>query len=208
MVGYFEPDALGTTMALVEPLNAFHAKSRAEWRKWLAKHHTRGEGVWLITYKKATGKPRVEYDDSVEEALCFGWVDSKPGKLDEERSMLYFAPRKARTGWSAINKRRVEKVLAAGLMMPAGLAKVEAARRDGSWAKLDAVEALEIPEDLGMALDAYPAARGHFEAFPRAVKRGILEWILNAKKAETRAKRVAETARLAQENQRANQWRP
>jgi len=195
-------------MATVVPLNSVHPRSAAEWRKWLAKHHARDEGVWLITYKKATGKPRVDYDEAVEEALCFGWVDSKPGKLDEERSMLYFAPRKAGTGWSAINKQRVERLRAAGRMMPAGLAKVEAAKRDGSWAKLDAVEALEMQEDLGAALDAYPAARGHFEAFPRSVKRAILEWISNAKKAETRAKRVAETARLAQDNIRANQWRP
>lgn len=123
------------------------------------------------------------------------------------RGLLHFAPRKPGTSWSKHNKQRVEQLIAAGLMMPAGLAKVESARRDGSWSRLDAVEALEIPEDLEQALAAYPNAKRHFEAFPRSVKRGILGWITNAKKPETRAKRIAETAQLAEKNQRANQWR-
>lgn len=189
------------------PANATHPLSRAAWRAWLAKHHTQKEGVWLISYKKATGKPRFEYDEAVEEALCYGWVDSKPAKLDDERSMLWFAPRKSRTNWSKPNKDRVERLIAAGLMTPAGLAKVDAAKADGSWAALDGVEALEMPADLTAALRQFPNAGANFEAFPRSVKRGILEWILNAKKPETRAKRVEETARLAEENKRANQWR-
>jgi uncharacterized protein YdeI (YjbR/CyaY-like superfamily) len=143
----------------------------------------------------------------VEEALCFGWIDSKPNKLDDERSMLWFAPRKAGTGWSKINKERVERMIAAGRMAEAGLEKVEAARRDGSWFALDAVEALEIPPDLQSALAANGMALEYFDAFPRSVKRGILEWVASAKKPETRAKRVEETARLAAENKRANQWR-
>lgn len=190
------------------PPNATHPKSRAAWRQWLQRHHERDEGVWLVSYKKATGKPRVEYGDSVEEALCFGWVDSKVNKLDEERSMLWFAPRKPRTGWSAPNKERVARMLAAGLMHPAGLAKVEQAQTDGSWSSLDGVEALEVPADLRKALASYPNATAHFDAFPRSVKRGILEWILTARKPETRARRVEDTARLAQDNVRANQWRP
>lgn len=189
------------------PPNSTHPKTRAEWRTWLEQNHTRAEGVWLISYKKATGKPRFEYDEAVEEALCFGWIDSKPNKLDEERSMLWFAPRKAGTGWSKPNKERVERMLKAGQMAPAGLAKVEAAKKDGSWTALDAVEALGIPPDLAQALKASKAAQQNFEAFPRSVKRGILEWILNAKRPETRAKRVTETARLAEKNIRANQWR-
>lgn len=189
------------------PENSTHPLSRAEWRAWLAENHTRTQGIWLISYKKATGQPRVEYDEAVEEALCFGWIDSKGNKLDDERSMLWFAPRKPRTGWSRPNKERVERLIAAGLMMPPGLAKIEAARQDGSWTALDAVEALEIPPDLAAALDGYSAARGNFEAFPRSAKRGILEWIANAKTEATRAKRIEETARLAEENKRANQWR-
>lgn len=189
------------------PPNSVHPKTRAEWREWLERNHARAEGVWLISYKKGTGKPRFEYDEAVEEALCFGWIDSKPNKLDEERSMLWFAPRKPGTGWSRANKERVEKMIAAGKMAPAGLAKVEAAKRDGSWTALDAIEALEIPPDLEKALEANPKAQEYFAAFPRSAKRSILEWIANAKTPETRARRVAETARLAAKNIRANQWR-
>lgn len=189
------------------PPNSVHPATRAEWRAWLDQNHTRAEGVWLISYKKATGLPRVEYDDAVEEALCFGWIDSRANKLDDQRSMLWFAPRKPRTGWSKLNKERVERLMAAGLITAAGLAKIEAAQQDGSWAALDAVEALEVPPDLAAALAEYAAAGGHFNAFPRSVKRGILEWIASAKTDATRAKRVAETARLAEENKRANQWR-
>jgi uncharacterized protein YdeI (YjbR/CyaY-like superfamily) len=194
------------------PPNSTHPKTRAAWRAWLAKHHTRTEGVWLITYKKATAKlgkkfARVEYDEAVEEALCWGWVDSKVNKLDEERSLLWFAPRKPKTGWSKPNKERVERMIAAGLMQPAGLAKIEAAKQNGTWNSLDAIEQLEVPPDLQKALKQLKGAAANWEAFPRSVKRGILEWISIAKKAETRAKRVEETARLAGENKRANQWR-
>lgn len=190
------------------PPNAIQPKDRVEWRAWLAEHHARDEGVWLITHKKSSGKPRIDYEAAVEEALCFGWVDSKPGKLDDERTMLYFAPRKPRSGWARPNKERVARLIAAGLMQPAGLAKVEAAQRDGSWSALDAVEALEVPADLAAALDARLGARAHWEAFPRSAKRGILEWIANARTPATRAKRVDETARLAADNRRANQWQP
>lgn len=189
------------------PENSIHPATRSEWRAWLQKNHTRKEGVWLISYKKTTGKPRVEYAESVEEALCFGWVDSKANKLDEERSMLWFAPRKPSSGWSRPNKERIERMVAAGLMMPAGLAKIEAAKQDGSWEILDAVEALTMPDDLAAALAHYPQASVNFQQFPRSAKRGILEWIALAKKPETRAKRVEETARLAEENIRANQWK-
>ena len=189
------------------PPNSVHPKTRAEWRTWLEQHHTQEEGVWLISFKKATGKPRFEYDEAVEEALCFGWIDSKGNKLDDERSMVWFVPRKARTGWSKLNKTRIEKLMAEGLMSPAGLAKVEAAKRDGSWNALDGVEALEIPPDLEKAFAADKTARGYFEAFPRSVKRAILEWIASAKKPETRAKRIEETVTQAAKNIRANQWR-
>jgi uncharacterized protein YdeI (YjbR/CyaY-like superfamily) len=190
------------------PDPSVHPLSRAEWREWLRANHLRTLGVWLVSYKKTTGKPRFEYDDAVEEALCFGWVDSKPNKLDEERTLLWFAPRKPNTGWSRPNKVRIERMTEAGLMAEAGLRKVEQAKIDGSWTKLDAVENLEVPTDLDRALAAYPNATENFDAFPRSAKRGILEWVENAKTAETRAKRVDETARLASINQRANQWRP
>ncbi|MFN8411955.1 MAG: YdeI/OmpD-associated family protein [Anaerolineales bacterium] len=194
-------------MTIKPPPNSIHPVSRTDWRKWLSENYARTEGIWLISYKKGTGNPRFEYDEAVEEALCFGWIDSKPAKLDEERSMLWFAPRKVGTNWSKLNKERVEKLIKAKLMSPSGLAKVEAAKKDGTWNALDAVEALEIPPDLAKALSKNKTAREYFEAFPRSVKRGILEWILNAKKAETRAARIEETVTKAEKNIRANQWR-
>jgi len=183
-------------------------ESRHEWRQWLTQNHTRQDGIWLITFKKHSGDKYVSYDDIVEEALCFGWIDSQGQKLDEDRAMLWMSPRKSRSGWSKPNKERIEKLTAVGLMTPAGQAVIEAAKQNGSWYALDAVERLEIPPDLEAALAAYPAARQHFDAFPRSAKRNVLEWISHAKRPETRAKRVAETARLAQDNIRANQWRP
>ena len=193
---------------LAPPASSIHPLTRAEWRQWLSANHGRATGVWLVSYKKATCKPRFEYDDAVKEALCFGWIDSKPNKLDEERTLLWFAPRKAGTGWSRPNKLRIERLNELGLMVQVGLDKVEQAKRDGSWTKLDDVENLQIPEDLGQALKAYPPATENFAAFPRSAKRGILEWIANAKTPVTRAKRLNETATLASKNERANQWRP
>ena len=157
------------------PPNSVHPTSRQAWREWLSENHARQEGIWLVSFKKATGKPRLEYDETVEEALCFGWVDSKPSKLDEERSMLWFSPRKNGTGWSKLNKERVERLIKAGQMATSGLAKVKQAKKDGSWATLDAVEALLIPSDLASALAMSPPAAANFDAFPRSVKRGIFE---------------------------------
>jgi uncharacterized protein YdeI (YjbR/CyaY-like superfamily) len=182
-------------------------ESRFEWRTWLAENHACNSGVWLVTFKKHCGDRHVPYDDVVEQALCFGWIDSLPRKLDDDRSMLWVAPRKPGSGWSALNKQRVEKMIAAGRMAPAGLEKIQAAKQDGTWNALDAVETLEIPADLEAALALYSSARRHFDAFPRSVRRGILEWIASAKKPETREKRIKETARLAEDNHRANQWR-
>jgi uncharacterized protein YdeI (YjbR/CyaY-like superfamily) len=194
--------------AALLPPDAVQPKDRAAWRAWLTTHHASATGVWAVTFKKSAGKHIVTYDDLVEEALCVGWVDSRPRALDAERTMLWFAPRKAGSGWSRPNKERIARLTAAGLMLPAGQAKVDAAQADGSWEKLDAVEALELPADLLAAFRKHAGSKAKFDAFPRSVKRGILEWIAQARKPETRAKRVAETAALAAQNIRANQWSP
>ena len=194
--------------AVTAPLNAIHPLTRAEWHAWLEDNHGRAEGVWLISYKKATGKPRIEYEEAVEEALCYGWIDSKPNKLDAERSLLWFAPRKSGTGWSKPNKERVARLLAAALMAPAGLAKIEAAQADGSWYALDAVEALEIPADLDQALAGNPTARRYFDAFPVLSSAGSWSGSSTPGGLKHVPVRVAETVTLAAENVRANQWRP
>ncbi|WP_420641676.1 YdeI/OmpD-associated family protein [Candidatus Leptofilum sp.] len=181
-------------------------ETRAELRGWLAQNHPRQGGVWLVTFKKHCGDKYVSYDDIVEELICFGWIDSMTRKLDADRSMLWIAPRKRGSNWSRRNKEIVARLEATGLLAPPGLAKIEAAKADGTWDALNAVENLEIPPDLAEALAQYPDAAAYFEAFPRSVKRGILEWIFNAKRPQTRAKRIEETARLAQDNLRANQW--
>ena len=187
------------------PTNSIQCETREDWRDWLIDHHERDEGVWLITFKKASRKPSVGYDESVEEALCFGWVDSRKKALDEDRSMLWFAPRRKGSGWSRSNKERIAKQIDAGMMHEVGMAKVEAAKSDGTWNALDAVENLAVPPDLVDAFAAHPGSAGNFEAFPKWVKRAILEWISTAKRAFTRSRRIEETARLAQKtNARSN----
>jgi uncharacterized protein YdeI (YjbR/CyaY-like superfamily) len=186
----------------------FQPTSLADWRDWFARHHSRVAGVWCVTFKKGKGEPYLTYDELVEEGLCWGWVDSRPGKVDDARTKLYFAPRKPGSGWSRPNKIRVETLITEKRLAKAGLDVIERAKSDGSWTMLDAVENLETPDDLAAELKKYPSAEKNWHAFPRSAKRGILEWIVQAKTATTRAKRVAETARLAQDNLRANQWTP
>ena len=182
-----------------------HPGSRAEWRAWLAEHHDRSDEVWLVLWRQRSGRAGLTYEESVLEALCFGWIDGKSARLDDERTMLRFSPRKRGSGWARSNKLRVERLLAEGLMTEAGLALVEEAKRDGSWTKLDAVEDLVVPDDLAAALAAHPGARETWDGFSRSVRRAALARIVEAKRPETRAKRVAETARLTARGERPGQ---
>jgi uncharacterized protein YdeI (YjbR/CyaY-like superfamily) len=187
--------------------DTFYARDRREWRAWLEQHHDSSPGVRLIYYKKGSDKPSVKYPDAVEEALCFGWIDSKANTRDDESIMQLFAPRKAKSVWSKVNKQRIEKLMAQGLMTPAGLARIEAAKQDGSWNSLDAIEDLIVPPDLEAALAANEAARANFDAFPPSSQKMILFWVASAKRPETRAKRITETVTLAAQNIRANHSR-
>lgn len=182
--------------------------TRAEWREWLVANHASSPGVWVVTYKNASGKPGPSYADLVEESLCFGWVDSRPGKVDDERTRLYICPRKKGSGWAATNKARIERLIADGQMTPAGLAVLTQAKADGSWTLLDASEAAIVANDLAAAFATYPGSREKWDAFPLGVRKQILQWIDLAKRPETRAKRIDETARLAQDGVRANQYVP
>jgi uncharacterized protein YdeI (YjbR/CyaY-like superfamily) len=187
-----------------EHLERVEVASLDEWRVWLAAHHGQVDSIWLVRWKKECG-PYLAYADVVDEALCWGWIDSLPRKLDEDRSMLLLSPRRADSAWSAVNKAKVKGLIAAGRMQPAGLAKIEAAKADGSWDRLNSVDALTVPDDLASALAAAgPDAAHNFAAFSPTSRRGILEWIVQAKRAATRAERVARTARLAQIGLRAN----
>jgi uncharacterized protein YdeI (YjbR/CyaY-like superfamily) len=183
----------------------FHPESRAEWRAWLAEHHADTPRVWVVTWKRGTGRPAPSYDDLVEEGLCFGWVDSTAGTVDDERTMIRFTPRKPGSGWARTNKVRIERLVADGQMAEPGLAVLRRAQEDGSWTLYDDVEALVVPPDLAEALEALPPARANFDAFPPSARKQILAWVVTAKRAATREARVRKAAELAQQNVRANQ---
>ncbi|MEM6449712.1 MAG: YdeI/OmpD-associated family protein [Cyanobacteria bacterium P01_D01_bin.105] len=177
--------------------------SRRVLRDWLNEHHEQAESIWLVTYKKHVSNKYVSYDDIVEEALCFGWIDSVPRKLDNNRTQVLLSPRKPKSVWSKLNKTRVQKLLSRGLMRPSGQAKIDIAKANGMWTFLDDVEALIIPDDLAQQLSKTPMAKANFEAFSASAKKGILQWIKMAKKADTRKQRIEKTAALAAENIRA-----
>lgn len=185
-----------------------HPHDRAAWRAWLIEHHATMRGVHLVSWRRASGRVPLDYAEAVEEALCVGWVDSKGGKLDEVRGMLWFAPRNPRSGWARSNKERVARLIADGRMLPAGQAAIDEAKRRGTWTMLDDVEDLVVPDDLATALAAHPPASDHFAAFSKSARRALLEWIRQAKRPETRARRIEETATLAARNEKANQWVP
>ncbi len=195
-------------MARDESYERVQPKTRAEWRRWLAKHHDSAPGVWFVAWKKASGNASPSYDEQVEEALCFGWIDSRPQRIDDERAALLFTPRKPKSVWAATNKARVERLIAQGRMQPAGLAAIEVAKQNGSWHALTDVDAMIEPDDLVAALAREPAARGHWDAFPPGERKRLLYWITSAKRPETRAKRVEETVTQAAQNVRANAWVP
>lgn len=175
---------------------------RASWRSWLEANHATARGVHVISWRPRTGKLRLEYDDAIEEALCFGWVDSSGGVIDEERAQLYFAPRRPRSVWAASNKARVERLRGAGLMTPAGEAVIERAIADGSWTVLDTAERLEVPEDLAVALADRPDAAANFAAFPPGARKMALAWVATAKRPDTRERRITEVADGASRNER------
>ncbi len=181
----------------------FPAANRAEWRAWLEQNHQTERGVWLIYFKKESGRTRVSYDDAVEEALCFGWIDSVVKKLDDDSYQQFYSPRKKTSNWSKLNKERVEKLVEQGLMREAGFKMIEIAKARGKWDALNEVEQLLVPDDLQALFDENPDAARHWDAFSRSSRRGILEWILNAKRPETRQQRITKTADMAARNLRA-----
>jgi len=172
-------------------------------RDWLAAHHHQAASVWIVTFRKPDPR-HVPWGEIVDAALCFGWIDSLPRRLDDARTMVLLSPRRPGSAWSAVNKAKVAALTEAGLMAPAGLAAVAAASDSGTWNRLDAAHALVVPPDLEAALAAHPGAADHFAAFSASSRRGILEWIELARRPQTRASCVETTARLAAENRKAN----
>lgn len=183
-------------MAGLDDLERVEVASLEELREWLAARHEQKESVWLVTFKKAVPDRYVPYGDAVDELLCWGWIDSLVRKLDEERTMTLIAPRKKGSAWSRVNKEKIERLTAAGRIQAAGWAVIERAQADGSWSALDAVEAGEVPEDLAAELRRVSGAQGHWDAFPRSCRRAYLEWLMQAKRPETRAKRLTEIGQM------------
>jgi len=165
--------------------------SPQQWREWLLAHHATTRGVWLVYYKKAAGQPSLSWSQAVDEALCFGWIDSQAKPLDAQRYQQFFSPRKPASGWSRINKQKIEHLTAAGRMAPAGLASVAVAQQNGAWALLDDVEALRLPPDLAQALAERPAAGAYFAGLSRTAKRSLLLGLVLARQAHTRQRRIA-----------------
>jgi uncharacterized protein YdeI (YjbR/CyaY-like superfamily) len=182
-----------------------HPEDRASWRAWLDANHAASRGVWLVSWRPASGRPVLTYEDAVEEALAFGWIDSKARKLDEDRTMLWMSPRKSGSAWSRPNKGRIERLEGAGLMAPAGRLAVDAAKQDGSWTRLDPVWDLVVPDDLESAFEAHPGSRAQWDAFPVSARRASLSWIVEARTDATRRKRVEATASEAAAGRRVNQ---
>ncbi|WP_088891291.1 YdeI/OmpD-associated family protein [Leptolyngbya ohadii] len=183
-----------------DQLAAIEAIDRQAWRQWLAENHQTAIGIWLIYYKVASGKPSVRYSEAVQEALCFGWIDSKVQTLDGDRYRQIFTPRKPGSVWSKLNKQYVADLIEQGLMTEAGMAKITAAQQDGSWNSLDDAEALVIPPDLEEALATDATAQQNFQAFRNSVKKYILSWIASAKRPETRQNRIQQTVSAAAQN--------
>lgn len=171
-------------------------QSSQQWRAWLQAHHTDQTSVWLVYYKKSAAQPSLSWREAVDEALCFGWIDSQAKPLDAARYMQYFSRRQPTSGWSNVNKEKVQRLLAQGRMMPAGLTSLETAQRNGSWTLLDEVEALRLPPDLAQAFAQEPLAEYYFQSLSRSAKRYWLLCLLQAKRATTRQRRIQEILAL------------
>jgi uncharacterized protein YdeI (YjbR/CyaY-like superfamily) len=184
-----------------------YAPDQAAWRQWLQENHATQEFVWLILYRKGSGTPSVYYPEAVDEALCFGWIDSKPNKRDANSYYQFFSRRKPKSVWSKVNKTKVERLLAAGKIAPAGQRMIAIAQENGMWTHLDAIEEEVMPDDLVAAFAEQPDAFAKFQGFPPSARKAIFQWIIGTKVAETRAKRVAEAVAKAALGERANAWK-
>ncbi|MBI5537333.1 MAG: YdeI/OmpD-associated family protein [Deltaproteobacteria bacterium] len=190
---------------MVEITTTFFARDRAAWRRWLRANHGSKPEIWLIFFKKHVDKPCVSYDEAVEEALCFGWIDGTSHRVDDEKYAQRFSPRKLRSAWSPSNRQRVQSMIEQGLMTDAGLAAIEAAKKSGAWDKADwraQADQLKMPEDLHAALSRNKKARENFEAFAPSYRKLYLAWLLAAKREETRSKRVRIIVQRAADNKK------
>ena len=180
---------------------------RKEWRKWLELNHNKKDAVWLICYKKKSPNHNLGWSEAVDEALCFGWIDSTKRTIDSEKYKQYFSKRKAKSNWSRINKDKVKTLIDQGLMEEEGYKSIEIAKKNDSWTILDEVEALIIPEDLEEELTNYKGSMEYFNSLSKSAKKILLYWVVSAKRRETRQKRILEIAENASKNLKPKQFR-
>jgi uncharacterized protein YdeI (YjbR/CyaY-like superfamily) len=181
----------------------YHPPDLAAWRAWLARHHDTERGVWVASWRRGSGREAVPYADLVEEALCFGWIDSTVNRLDAERGLQLMTPRKPKSGWSRLNRARVARLEAEGRMCDAGRRAVATAQANGWWTIMDPIEDLVEPADLAEALAASPAARAVWDTFPPSARKQMLWWVVTAGRPATRARRIAAIASEAEQGRRA-----
>jgi uncharacterized protein YdeI (YjbR/CyaY-like superfamily) len=180
-----------------------YTTSRNDWRAWLKENHVAKKEVWLVHYKRHTGKPSISYDDAVEEALCFGWIDSIIKKVDEEKFVRRFTPRKGKSKWSEANKRRAKEMIKNGKMTRVGLERIREAKSIGEWFKTTPPRTeLEIPPYIGAAFAASEKALDNFNDLAKGYRRQLVGWITSAKREETRKSRLAEAIRLLEHNEK------
>jgi uncharacterized protein YdeI (YjbR/CyaY-like superfamily) len=187
-------------------IETFCPASKEDWRKWLEKNHQSEQSIWLVCYKKKSNKPSISWSDAVDEALCFGWIDSTRKTLDHESFIQYFTRRKPISNWSKINKEKVSKLIENKLMTKAGFDSIEIAKENGSWTILDEIEALVVPEDLKEELANHNGAMEYFDSLSNSNKKILLHWVLSAKRTETRQKRILEIAESASQNLKPKQF--
>ena len=188
-------------------IDTFCPKSRTDWRQWLKENHRSKQSVWLVYFKSSTKVASVSWSEAVDEALCFGWIDSTKKTIDKERYMQYFSRRKPNSTWSKINKEKIAKLIQNNLLTKAGFDSIETAKQNGTWLIMDDVEKLIIPEDLIIALNKNESSMEFFQSQSKSIKKAMLHWVVIAKRIETRKKRIAEIARLAAKGIRPNQFR-
>ncbi|NND08691.1 MAG: hypothetical protein HKN87_20140 [Saprospiraceae bacterium] len=180
---------------------------KKDWRNWLQLNHNQKEGVWLVFYKKKSPNYNLSWSESVDQALCFGWIDSTKRTIDSTKYKQYFCKRKEKSNWSKINKDKVKTLIDQGLMEEEGFKSIEIAKENGSWTILDEVEALVIPEDLEAEFANCKGSLEYFDSLSKSGKKALLYWIVSAKRRETRQKRILEIVENASKNLKPKQFR-
>ena len=185
----------------------FYPSDRQQWRQWLQENHDKQQSVWLVYYRVKSGIPTISWGEAVDEALCFGWIDSTKKTIDDEQFIQFFSRRKATSTWSKVNKEKVQRLIAEGSMTAMGLQSIETAKQNGSWTILDTVEELIIPDDLELAFDARPGSKDFFLSLSKSARKIMLAWLVLAKREETRQKRIAGLVDSAAQKLKPQQFR-